>query len=416
MSSLRTVILAAGKGTRMKSALPKVLHPVCGKPILAYVVDVAKALRSLKTYIVIGHGAQAVRSAMGEDLSYVLQPQLLGTGDALKRVKPMLAGYRGTVLVMCGDTPLLSKDIVAALVKKHRQQKASATVLTAVLRDAAQYGRIVRNDNNDFIAIREFKDATAHEVTIKEINVGVYCFEAPLVLKMLDKIKINPNKKEFYLTDIIELFLAQGERVATLTTHDENVAFGVNNRIDLAVAQQVIRARILTEHMLNGVTVVDPATTYIEAGVQIGEDTVINPMTFIHSGVRLGSNCSVGPFARIRPGTVLADKVEIGNFAEVSRTRIGRGTMMKHFSFLGDARLGSNVNVGAGVVTANYDGKDKNQTRVDDNAFIGSDSILVAPVSVGKKAVVGAGSVVTRNTKVPPGAVARGVPAKIFKK
>ena len=416
MNPFKAIILAAGRGTRMKSGLPKVLHKVAGRPVLDYVLDITKSLRSLKTYVVVGHGSQKVKDSVGDGVEFVQQDQLLGTADAVNRCAPYLKNFQGTVLVLCGDTPLLSKDIVVALLKQHHRTRASATVLTANIDNPQGYGRIVRDSKGGFSAIREQKDASVIEDKIKEINVGVYCFESKNLFKILNKVRLNSGKKEFYLTDVIELSLADGKKVASFTTQDETTAFGVNTREDLAQAQAIIRKRILSKHMLSGVTIVDPLTTFIEADVSIGRDTVIHPMTVIHSDVRIGKNCSIGPMARIRPGTRISNGVEIGNFAEVSRSSIGRGVMQKHFSFLGDAKVGQGVNIGAGVVTANYDGVNKNKTFIGNKAFIGSDAILVAPNKIGAGAMVGAGSVVARGKNVPAGMVAVGVPARVIKK
>ena len=414
MPELRSIILAAGRGTRMKSELPKVLHAVAGRPMIEYVLDITRRVRSLTNYVVVGFGADKVKKTLGSSLTYVLQDQQLGTGDAVKRVIPYLKSYNGDVLILCGDTPLLSEDIVGDLIKKHRHAKSAVTVLTARLNDASGYGRIIRNAQGDFIAIREQKNATDSERAIKEINVGVYCFKAKLLVAAVKQLKPNPLTKEFYLTDAIEWLLANQEKVETLVTDDETTAFGVNSRAHLAVAETVIRQRIIGAHMDNGVTVIDPATTYIEHGVAIGQDTIIYPCTYIQADVKVGSGCLVGPFARLRRGSILADGVEIGNFAEVSRTKLGKRVLMKHFGFLGDAVVGENTNIGAGTVTANYDGKDKNLTTIGKNAFIGSDSILVAPVTIGDKAMIGAGAVVKRKTIVPPGKKAVGVPARII--
>jgi len=416
MSNFKAIILAAGRGTRMKSQTPKVLHKVCGKPVLEYVLDITKGLRSLTTYVVVGHGSKIVRDVVGETVTYVQQDKLLGTADAVNRCAPYLKNYQGTVLVLCGDTPLLSKDIVAALLKQHHRSKASATVLTANINNPLGYGRILRDTQGHFLAIREEKDASDAEVKIKEINVGVYCFNAKDLFVALKKVKLNPGKKEFYLTDVIELLLADGKNVSTFTTQDETVAFGINTREDLAQAQAIIRQRILSKHMLSGVTIMDPLTTFIEAGVVIGQDTVIHPMTVIHTDVRIGRNCSIGPVSRIRPGTRISDGVEIGNFAEVSRSSLGRGVTQKHFSFLGDAVVGQDVNIGAGVVTANYDGVNKNKTFIGPGAFIGSDAILVAPNKIGAGAMIGAGSVLPKGKNIPAGMVAIGVPARVVKR
>jgi bifunctional UDP-N-acetylglucosamine pyrophosphorylase/glucosamine-1-phosphate N-acetyltransferase len=416
MRNFKAIILAAGRGTRMKSEIPKVLHKVCGKAVLEYVLDITKGLRSLKTYVVVGHGAKSVRDAVGDGVQFVQQTSLLGTAHAVNRCAPYLKDYKGTILVLCGDTPLLSQDIVAALLKQHDRSKASATVLTANVDDPQDYGRIVRAAQGAVEAIREQKDASVSEHKIKEINTGVYCFNSKDLFGVLKRVKLNSRKKEFYLTDVLELLLADGKKVATLTAQDETVAFGINTREDLAQAQVIIRYRIQAKHMLSGVTIVDPLTTFIEAGVVIGRDTIIHPMTIIHTDVRIGKNCSIGPMARLRPGTRISDGVEIGNFTEVSRTSIGPGVFQKHFSFLGDAVLGKGVNIGAGVVTANFDGVNKNKTFIGAKAFIGSDAILVAPNRIGAGALVGAGCVVAKGTDIPAGMVAVGVPARVIKK
>ena len=400
----------------MKSQIPKVLHKVCGKPVLNYVLDITKSLRSLKTYVVVGHGSQKVRDALGGGVEFVLQDRLLGTADAVNRCSSYLKNYRGTILVLCGDTPLLSKDIVAALLKQHYRLRASATVLTANIDDPTGYGRIVRGAQGHIKAILEQKDASVTERRIKEINTGVYCFNSDDLFKILKKVKLNPRKKEFYLTDVIELLLAQGKKVTTFTTRDQSVALGVNTLEDLAQAQAIIRRRILARHMLSGVTIIDPLTTFIEDGVYIGRDTIIHPMTFIQTDVRIGKNCSIGPMARLRSGTRISDGVEIGNFAEISRSSLASGVFQKHFSFLGDARVGQGANIGAGVVTANFDGVNKHETFIGRRAFIGSDAILVAPNKIGAGARLGAGSVLPKGKNIPAGMLAVGVPARVIKK
>ncbi len=397
----------------MKSVLPKVLHKVGGRPVLSYVLDV---VRSLKTYVVVGHGAQDVKKTIGDAVEYVLQDQLLGTGDAVKRVLPHLKNFSGNILVLCGDTPLLEKPIISRLMAVHKSSKAAATVLSAVIQNPKGYGRMVRDEKGRLLGIREQKDASAEEDRINEINVGVYCFKAKDLFSTLRGIKLNALKKEYYLTDVIELLLADGKKVASVVTKDETVAFGINTRADLAQAERIIRQRILNKLMDCGVTIVDPATTYVETGVVIGRDTVIYPCTYIHHDVTIGSHCQIGPFARIRPGSCLADYCEVGNFAEVSRTRMGQKVMMKHFSFLGDANIGRDVNIGAGTITANYDGVNKNKTVIEDGAFIGSDTVLVAPAAIGKRALIGAGSLVKKGSKIPAGSVALGVPARVIRK
>ncbi len=416
MADLRTIVLAAGEGTRMKSDLPKVLHQVCGKPLIRHVLDVVKSVRSLKTYVVLGHGIDQVKSSLIDPVIIVEQKKLLGTADAVRSAAKHLTGYAGDVLILCGDTPLLTSETIRALIKHHRETRAACTVLTAVLECPEGYGRIVRDRNNQVVAIREHKNATDEERKIREINVGIYCFKSRQLQEYLKKIKLNSLKKEYYLTDIIELLAKAGLKVDALITTDPQEGLGVNTRADLAVAQSIIQKKILNKLMVEGVTIVDPSTIYIDAEVEIGQDTVIRPCTVIEKNVKVGRGCVIGPFARLRPGTTIDDHVEIGNFTEISRTQISSNSVMKHFSFLGDAIVGKKVNIGAGTVTANYDGVTKSATKIGDESFIGSDSILIAPVTIGKRALVGAGSVVTKGKIIPDGGVAVGVPARVIKR
>ena len=415
MKDLRTIILAAGKGTRMKSGTPKVLHTVCGKALIDYVVHVAEAVGSLKIYAVLGHQLDVVKAHLGTRSVVVEQKELLGTADAVRRCAKVLAEYSGDVLVLCGDTVLLRQESVRQLLNKHRRSNAACTVMTVDVADPFGYGRIIRAQGQ-MLAIREEKDASPAEKEVREINVGVYCFNSKLLFSFLKAVKLNVRKREFYLTDVVELLVNEGEKVETLKIADANEGEGINDREELAFAAAVIRERILKDLMASGVTVIDPKTTHVSADAKIGQDTVLQPFTVIENNVQVGRNCVIGPFAHLRPGTRLADQVQIGNFAEVSRTRMGSNSLMKHFSFVGDAIVGKNVNIGAGTVTANYDGKNKNQTVIADRAFIGSDSILVAPVTVGRGSITGAGCVVKKGTVVPAGKIAVGVPARILDK
>jgi bifunctional UDP-N-acetylglucosamine pyrophosphorylase/glucosamine-1-phosphate N-acetyltransferase len=413
---LKAIILAAGKGSRFKSAMPKVLHCLAGKPAVDYVLDVAEAVRSLTTYVVVGHQAGEVTRVVGARATVVVQAQQLGTAHAVKMCAPHFNNDDCTVLVMCGDTPLLDKAIIRRLAARHEKAQAAVTVLTCAIADPFGYGRIVRDEHGRFVAIREHKDASASELNIREINTGVYCFNAKDLFAAIGDIKANAKKKEYYLTDIIALFLERGLTVETLVTDDWTANLGLNTRADLALSESLLRKKILDQLMARGVTIVDPATTYVENDVSIGQDTVLYPCTYIHHGVKIGRNCSVGPFARLRPGTRLADHVSVGNFAEVSRSVLGRGVNMKHFSFLGDTTVGSGANIGCGTVTANYDGKNKNKTSIGPGAFIGCDTVLVAPVKVGKGSKVGAGSVVPAGRDIPAGKLAVGIPARVIKK
>ena len=400
----------------MNSDIPKALHTVCGRPIIQYVLDITKGLGSLKTYVVLGHKGGTVKTALNGKLIYVTQTKLLGTADAVKCTKSHFRSYRGDVLILSGDTPLLKLATVKRLVQRHKRTDATCTFLTAVVHNPKGYGRVIKGESGAAVAIREDKDTSGYEREIAEINVGVYCCRSKELFSALKAVKINAQKKEFYLTDIIEFFAQQGQRIETVETEDPSEGLGVNTREDLATAESVVRREILKGFMIQGVTIIDPGTTYIDAGAKIGIDTVIQPFTFIERDVRIGSHCRIGPFARLRPGTRIEDKVEIGNFTEISRTRVGTRVFMKHFSFLGDASVGADVNIGAGVITANFDGQKKNKTKISAGAFIGSDVVLIAPVKIGKKAVIGAGSVVTKGKSIPDGGVAVGIPAKIISK
>lgn len=416
MKPLRTIILAAGKGTRFRSETPKVLHHLAGKPVVHYVLDVAEAAGSLRTYVVVGHKADMVRKAVSVRAEVVVQAQQLGTAHAVRCCADQFKGFKGDVLVMCGDTPLLDKQVIRKLLAHHRKNGNACTVLTAELHDPSGYGRIIRDVKGAFVAIREHKDCSAEELKVREINTGVYCFDAASIFGLIRAIKPNAKKKEFYLTDAVELFLARGGRVGAFVTDDWTANLGLNTRAELALAERIRRDKVLKRLMDSGVTIVDPGTTYIEEDVTIGRDTVIYPCTYIHTGVRIGRDCSVGPFARLRSGTKLGHHVTIGNFSEVSRSVLADNVTMKHFGFLGDALVGAGANIGAGAVTANYDGKNKNRTKIGRKAFIGCDAILVAPVEVGDGAVAGAGSVVTPGRSIPAGMVGVGVPARIIKK
>lgn len=413
MTDLHTIILAAGKGTRMKSERPKVLHSVCGVPILSYVLAVARAVGSLKTYVVCGHQSEQVKDFLGSEFTVVRQPSQQGTADAVKCARKAVGRFSGDILILCGDTPLLNVQVIKELVRRHRKTKAVCTFLTANVEDPSGYGRVLRDGAQRVEAIREHRDLKGAQKDVSEINVGVYCVNSLVLWNILNRIQRNPGKKEFYLTDMVELMVNEGLKVETTLTLRASEGMGINSRVDLAFAERVIRQNILEKLMMRGVTIIDPSTTYINAQVKIGRDTIIHPYTVIDENVTVGSHCVIGPFTHIRPGSRIANYVEIGNFTEVSRTSVGEHCFMKHFSFLGDAQIGHHTNIGAGTVTANFDGKSKNQTTVGNRAFIGSDAILVAPVKVGNDAVIGAGSVLTKGQTIPDKATAFGVPARI---
>ncbi|HLD40736.1 MAG TPA: NTP transferase domain-containing protein [Candidatus Omnitrophota bacterium] len=410
------IILAAGVGTRMKSSLPKVLHQVCGRPMLAYVLDLAKGLGIKNILVVTGHKRELLKDLLTRyKAKEVYQDKRLGTADAIKRCQPALRGFSGNVLVLYGDQPLLKKETLQKLIQRHTETKAQATILSAYPQDPFGYGRIIRDNFSRITAIVEEKDASAREKEVGEINTGIICFKKDSLFKTIPKIKSDNTKKEYYLTDAIKIMAREGALIESVSiSQDVQQAQGINSRIDLAQALKAMRLRILAKFMLEGVTVIDPDATYIEEGVRIGRDTVIYPFTFIEKDVIIGNFCQIGPFCHLRPETVIEDRVTVGNFTEITRSRLGRDSFMKHFSYLGDTVAGKAVNIGCGTVVANFDGRNKNKTVIEDQAFIGSDTVLRAPVRIGKKAVTGAGSVVTKD--VAAGTVVAGVPARILKK
>ncbi|MEW6516398.1 MAG: bifunctional UDP-N-acetylglucosamine diphosphorylase/glucosamine-1-phosphate N-acetyltransferase GlmU [candidate division FCPU426 bacterium] len=451
MSDLAAVILAAGEGTRLKSATPKVLHRLGGRPMLEWVLRAARAAGAGRQVVVLGHAAEKVRAILPAGVSTVLQAKQLGTGHALRTARPALAGFNGSVLVLCGDAPLITAATLRRLVRTHRRLRASATVLTACLADPFGYGRVLRNAGQGpwVRRIAEEKDATPDERRLTEVNSGAYCFQASWLWRALQRLDNRNRKGEFYLTDVLEVLNRAGRRVAAFRTGEAAEILGVNTRCDLASAAAVMNERKLAAVQAAGVTVWDPASTWIDPDVRIGRDTELLPGTRLsgrtalgtgnrigpaadvcdtvtatnvsirHSvveGSRLGKGVRVGPYAHLRPGTRVADKVTIGNFAEINRSRIGTGVKVGHVSYLGDATVGPDANIGAGTITANYDGRRKHPTRVGARAFIGSQSVLIAPCTVGAGALTGAGAVVKAGTRIPAGTVAVGVPARIIKR
>lgn len=439
-SSVAILILAAGKGTRMNSALPKVLHPVAGIPMIDRVLKSVTFLKPKSLGVIIGHGAEKLKTHIKKTYprsTFFVQKSLNGSGGAVRTSMTWLKKFNGTVLVTCGDMPLLQESTFRSLILRHQKEKNAATVLTAVVEKSFGYGRIVRGDENEVLRIVEELDATLEEQKINEINTGTYCFDSRWLRHMLPRLKNMNAKREYYLTDILSLLSEAGQRVGAEICVESQDALGINRRQDLALAEHRIRNRKLQELMASGVTIVDPASTYIDDSVKIGADTVIWPQTFLLGKTRVGQNCVVGPwvhaidtkiendvifrgtfseggvvkkgalvgpFSRIRPGSVLGEQSHLGNFSEVKKTRLGRGAKVNHLSYLGDARVGKNVNIGAGTITCNYDGVQKHPTVIQDHAFIGSNVNLVAPIRIGAHAVVGAGSSLSRN--VPPWSLA----------
>lgn len=412
------VILAAGQGTRMKSAKPKVAFELCGWPMVRHVVEAVRALRPAKTVVVVGHGREQVTAALDSvrGLSFAVQRQQRGTADAVKAAMPSLKGFDGTVLVLCGDVPLVSDETLSALLDAHRRARADATILSVTLADGGRYGRIVRGPEGEFVRIVEAKDATPNELGIREINTGLYAFDAHELGSALQKVGDENAQGEYYLTDVPEILLAAGARVQAVDAGSPDDVLGVNTFAELAAAASRMRWRILERHMAEGVEVRDPSTTWIDSDVTIGSGTRVLPSTVIEREVTIGRGCEVGPFAHVRPGTVLEDGAEIGNFVETKKARVGRNTKAKHLTYLGDAVIGADANVGCGTITANYDGKRKHVTVVEDKVHIGSGTVLVAPVRVGKGATTGAGAIVVAGRDVAPGDVVVGVPARSIRR
>jgi bifunctional UDP-N-acetylglucosamine pyrophosphorylase/glucosamine-1-phosphate N-acetyltransferase len=399
VNNLVVVILAAGEGTRMKSKLPKVLHPLGGTPMIRYVLDTALGLNSPRVMVVVGHQADEVQQEIKDyPVEFVLQPEQLGTGDAVKRVKQQLGDFEGNVLILNGDTPLLSQETLASLV--HQHGRCPVTMLTTTLDDPTGYGRIIRDAYGDVRGIVEEKDASPAQKMVKEICSGIYCFESKVLFETLEEITPDNAQAEYYLTDVIGICRKKGIPIHTHSATDPVEVLGINDRIQLAQASRLIRERILTEWMLKGVTIVDPQSTYIDRRVTIGRDTTIYPHTIIEGECSIGEGCHIGPFARIRPESVIEAGARIGNFVEIKKSIIGRGSKINHLSYIGDATVGAGVNIGAGTITCNYDGQKKHQTVIEDGVFVGSGSQLVAPVRVGKHSYVGAGSTITQD--VPP--------------
>ncbi|MDD4908848.1 MAG: NTP transferase domain-containing protein [Candidatus Omnitrophica bacterium] len=416
MKNLAVIILAAGKGTRMKSQTPKVLHTLCGRPMLMFSLDLVKKLKSRKVVAVLGHKHQEVSKLIPRGVDIVVQKDLLGSADAVKQAQRALSGFRGTVLVLYGDNPLLKEETIKKLLKYHEDNSLDATILTAEVAKPDGYGRIVRDKLGSITGITEDKDADAYVKAIKEINTGIVCFDKSKLFSALKAVRPDNSKKEYYLTDVIGILSRAGSLIEAVRLNDIDESLGVNSRKDLAKANRIMNRRILDDLMESGVTIVDPETTFISWGAKIGCDSIIYPFTVIEKGARIGKFCSLGPFCHVREGVTIDDKAIIGNFIEIVRSRFGGNSIAKHFCYLGDSTIGKNVNIGAGVVTANFDGTHKNPTRIKDNAFIGSDTVLVAPAYVGKGAVTGAGSVLPKNTRVQDKTIVVGVPARPLNK
>ncbi|HVJ79843.1 MAG TPA: NTP transferase domain-containing protein, partial [Planctomycetia bacterium] len=387
------VVMAAGKSTRMKSELPKVLHEVCGRPLLDYVLDALRAADVRRIVVVVGFGKEQVIARFKDvpGIAFVEQTEQRGTGHAVLVTADALAGHSGPVVVLAGDGPFIRPEMIRAMLDRRAAAGAKALLATAVVANPFGMGRIVRDAGGQFVRIVEQKDAAPQEAAINEINPSFYCFDGPALFTALKSVRTDNAQGEYYLTDVPGILRKEGAIVRAEILADETDVFGINDRAQLGVAHRLMQGRIQAAFMASGVTIVDPSSTYLDARAEIGRDTVIEPFTVIRGPVRIGARCRIGPFSHLRPGVTLADDVEIGAFVEVVRSELGEGALVRHLAYLGDARIGAGVNVGAGVITANYDGKTKSETVVGDRAFLGSGAVFVAPVSIGEGAFVGAG-------------------------
>lgn len=409
------IILAAGKGTRMRSELPKALHPICGRPMLWHLLRRAEEIGAKKIVVVGGHGFGLVKGLVGRAATLVRQAEQRGSGHAVRQAEKALKDFNGPVVVLYCDTPLVQADSIRTLLDDHRKKGTECTLLSVDLSDPSGYGRIVRGRNGDLKAIVEHNDAGPAERRIREINVGAYVFRSKKLFGALKSVLPNPVKNEIYLTDAVGLLAREG-RVTAVKTRDTRQMLGVNTLKDLTTLEGHMQEKILNKLVEKGVRIRDPRTTSIDADVTIGEGTVVFPNTVIEEGTKIGKGCRIGPFARLRGRSVIADGAVIGNFVEVVRSTVGKRTQVKHLSYLGDAKVGDDVNIGCGTITANFDGKKKHTTVIKDRAQTGSGTVLVAPVTVGRGAKTGAGAVVPKGKNVPDGAVVVGVPARKIKK
>jgi bifunctional UDP-N-acetylglucosamine pyrophosphorylase/glucosamine-1-phosphate N-acetyltransferase len=447
MSAPTTVILAAGEGTRMRSRLPKALHPLCGRPLVAYPVHLARRLGG-RLVVVVGRGGEEIRQALGDvaDIHFVEQKERLGTGHALAQARSACGNGAGALLVLPADTPLLSEATLRRLLERHRAGGAAVTLLTAVPADPGGYGRVVR-DGTRVAAIVEERDASPAQREIREVATSVYCFDPARLWPALAEVRPENDQGEYYLTDVVAILRRRGEPVEAVTAEDPAECLGVNDRRQMAHVAAVLRRRILDRLMAEGVTVVDPATTYVDDTVTVGPDTTLAPgvvlegRTAIGAGSTVGLGCHVassrlgervtlrpycvlteatveddatlGPFCHLRPLCHVGARAKVGNFVELKKSRIGRGAKVPHLSYVGDAEVGEDVNIGAGTITCNYDGVSKHETRIGRGAFVGTNTSLVAPVTIGEGAYIGAGSTITKD--VPPGALAVGRGRQVVK-
>lgn len=437
---LMTIVLAAGQGKRMKSKLYKVLHSVGGKPMVGHVMDTVNEASSERTVVIVGHGAEKVKAYLGDVVEYVLQEKQLGTGHAVRQAEALLGSEEGTTIVICGDTPLVQASTLKAMLGLHVKSGAAATVLTASMVHPDGYGRVIRGQDGTVQRIVEHKDCSVEEAKVREINTGTYCFDNRKMFAALSNVKNENAQGEYYLTDVVGLLRESGEVVQGYCTNDAAEAIGVNDRVALAEAERYMRERVNRKHLLNGVTIIDPASTYIEKSVVIGADTLIYPGTILRGETIIGEDCvigpsaditncvfkngtsikysaaadsfigegsSIGPYANLRPGSKLGRDCKVGDFVELKNASLDDGSKVNHLSYVGDAKVGKDVNIGCGAITVNYDGFNKSVTEIGDHAFIGSNVNLIAPVTIGDGAYVVAGTTVTQDVPAGDLAIAR---------
>ncbi|WP_085993741.1 bifunctional UDP-N-acetylglucosamine diphosphorylase/glucosamine-1-phosphate N-acetyltransferase GlmU [Oceanobacillus senegalensis] len=440
MTNRYAVILAAGQGTRMKSKLYKVLHPVMGRPMVQHVIDQLNPLQLDELVTIVGFGAERVKEIIGNQSEFAIQEEQLGTGHAVKMAEALLKDKEGTTIVVCGDTPLITSDTFSALFNFHEKEQASATILTTKADDPTGYGRVIRNIDNEVERIVEHKDANEVELQVDEINTGTYCFDNQALFAAIKEVSNENAQGEYYLPDVIEILRGKGDKVSAFMTENFEETLGVNDRVALSKAERIMKKRINEQHMRNGVSIIDPDHTYIQPGVRIEQDVVIHPGSIIRgktvikenteigpnseitnceigeetvikqsvaSDSKIGDRVNIGPFAHIRPESTIGNEVKIGNFVEVKKTEMGDRSKASHLSYIGDADVGSNVNIGCGTITVNYDGTNKYLTTIEDDAFIGCNSNLIAPVTIGKGSYVAAGSTITNDVPRDALSVAR---------
>ena len=401
------IILAAGKGTRMKSDKSKLVHKIYGKEIVLRSYENTKKAGIDNIIAVVGHLKEQVKDVLKDRVKYVYQEEMLGTGHAVMQAKEFLQGKKGKVVVLNGDVPILRPETIRNLVEKSITNKEYATLLTAIYDNPYGYGRIIRDEGGNVEGIVEEKDATEMQRKIKEINAGIYCFDIEELLKALDSINNDNASGEYYITDVIKIMNDNGLKTGAVIVEDNTEILGVNDRVQLEILTKILRMRINAEHMKNGVTIEDSSTTYIYDDVKIGKDTVIHPNTTIKSDVEIGENCEIGPNSYIREGCRLSNKVKIGSFVEIKKTIVGEGTKIPHLSYMGDCEIGEKTNIGCGTITCNYDGFNKSKTIIGNNCFIGSNTNLIAPVTVGDNAFIAAGSTITDDVPEYALAIAR---------